>query len=278
DAVVISPNMRQTSRNPKLGPQSKRASTPSQITLYCRLLRIGDISPFAASLTERPFAVPRPEGVWSGHVRRRRAGLVCLTPQEGRDVEQVFLLAQARPVVWIERGQPRLRALLCRWGSRTRRRFRNSDAGTAHSGHSLDEAGYPSLWSRRGLLDRRSGRNRRLRQRNWAAGSGIDRLRNSERTDAHSRALGYLGRLRQWFAVVLHAGRRAMRGLSRTIDRRLRCILSEQGLGVHPCGRLAQRCGDCRVTIADQADGRPDLRDRVGVNTRGNDRYAHFTR
>src|SRR5271167_1002949 len=92
-------------------------STPSQITLYCRLLHISNISPldWHVPIDRRFTTPPKMEG---GRRMHCGAALICLTAQEGGDVEQIFFLAQARPVVRLKRGQPRLRDLLCRLGSR----------------------------------------------------------------------------------------------------------------------------------------------------------------
>jgi hypothetical protein len=44
---------------------------------------------------------PKTEG---GRQENRSVSLICLTAQEGGNVEQIFLLAQTRPVVRLERG------------------------------------------------------------------------------------------------------------------------------------------------------------------------------
>src|SRR6516164_7346690 len=244
-------------------------STPSQVTLYCRLLRTSSISPLdfhaAVPLNESTIHDRAEDGVRLPG--RCSTGLICLTTQEGGDVEQIVVLAQARSVVALERGQPRLHDLLCRLGSRTWCGFRCHDAGAAHSGHPFDKAGYPPLRFWRRLLDRRSWRDRRLGQRNRAGESSVDRLRNNERAATHSRVLGCLRRMRQWFAVVLRAQWLAAQRLPCTIHRRLRCILGEQGLGVCPRASLAQSRRGRGIPATDQADHRPDLRDRFRVNT-----------
>jgi hypothetical protein len=149
DAVVISPNMRQTSRKQiPCAAKLNGLSGPSQITLYFRLLLIAAsrlVVAGCSALTERQFKPANK--VRSLQWRHQSAGLVGLTPQERRDVEQIFLFAKARPVVRIQRGQPGLGNLLCRLGSWTRCRFRRRGACAAHSGYPLDEAGHSPLRS-----------------------------------------------------------------------------------------------------------------------------------
>src|SRR6516225_4043907 len=130
------------------------ASMPSQITLYCGLLRVSNKSPLdlAGCGTLHGFTAHNPTERWA-ILRQRDAGLVCLTAKEGGDVEQIFFLAQARSVVRLERGEPRLGNLLCRLGRRTRCQFRRRGACATHSGHSFNKTGHSPLRLRRGFLD-----------------------------------------------------------------------------------------------------------------------------
>src|SRR5207244_44747 len=140
DAVVISPNTRQTSR--QLSPTEfhpNGAPASSQITLCFKLLRRTILG--CSVVRRRSMAMPE----------EREAALVLigLTPQKGRNIEQIVFLAQTRPVIWLQRRQPRLSDRLGGWCSGAGRRLRWVRAPTSDPGHPFDQTGHPPFGLRR---------------------------------------------------------------------------------------------------------------------------------